>query len=374
VLDVRHALGLLLLVATAGCQTAGPPPAPTAAVAAPVNAAPANARAGAAVPTTALPPRLNPPQPVRVGVLGTLGNAGIYIGLERGYYHDLGLELEIETIADPNTIGTLVNTNQLDVAGFGVNANPFLAAARGLGIKIVADQGQLRPGVGQLGVLVRKDLVDTGQFRSFADLRGRTIARLSRCESTDPQIERVLERRGLTRDDIETAYLGFPETNVALANGAVDLTWQVEPLQTLAIERDIAVRFAGADEIYPYQQIAALYYSGDFAAHTEAARRFMIGYIHAVRDYNDAFYKGGPRGEIAQILAKHTAVKDLSLYDRMYAAGLDPDGHLNVQGIRDDVALFARLGCITGEVADVSQVVDESFVQYAVGILGPYAR
>ena len=37
-------------------------------------------------------------------------------------------------------------------------------------------------------------------------------------------------------------------------------------------------------------------------------------------------------------------------------------------------ALFGRLGCITGEVADVSQVVDEAFVNYAVGVLGPYAR
>ncbi len=373
-LYVRHALSLALLLATLGCQTAGPPPAPVSAVSAQASAVPADASGTAGIPAATLPPRLDPPQPVRVGVLGTIGNAGIYIGVERGYYRDLGLELEIETIPDPNTIGTLVNTNQLDVAGFGVNANPFLAAARGLGVKMVADQGQLRPGVGSLGVLVRKDLVDSGQFRSFADLRGRTIARLSRCESTDPQIERVLERGGLTRDDIETAYMGFPETNVALANGAIDLTWQTEPLQTLAIERGIATRFAGADEIYPYHQLAALYYSGDFAARSEAARRFMAGYIRAVRDYNDAFYKGGARGEVAQILAKHTAVKDLSLYDRMYPAGLDTDGRLNVQGIRDDIVLFARLGCITGEVADVSQVVDESFANYAVSILGPYAR
>jgi NitT/TauT family transport system substrate-binding protein len=309
-----------------------------------------------------------------VGVLGTIGNAGVYIGLERGYYQELGLEPVVETIPDPNTIATLINTSRLDVAGNGVNANPFLASARGLGVKMVADQGQLRPGVGGLAVLVRKSLVDSGEFISFADLRGRTIAQLSRCDSTDPQIERVLARGGLTRDDIEIARMGFPEANVALANGAIDLTWQAEPLQTVAIESGIALRFAGADEIYPYHQLAALYYSGEFAARTEAARRFMIGYIRSVRDYNDAFYGEGPRREIAQILAKHTTVKDLSLYDRMYPAGLDSDGRLNVQGIRDDLALFARLGCITEEVADVNQVVDESFVQYAVEVLGRSAQ
>ncbi len=67
-------------------------------------------------------------------------------------------------------------------------------------------------------------------------------------------------------------------------------------------------------------------------------------------------------------------MKDVSLYDKLVPAGLDPDGRLNVQGIRDDLALFERLGCTTGEVADVSQVVDESFVNYALSVLGPYAR
>src|SRR3712207_7225457 len=42
------------------------------------------------------------------------------------------------------------------------------------------------------------------------------------------------------------------------------------------------------------------------------------------------------------------------------------------QSIRDDLGTFARLGCITGEVADVNRVVDESFVQHAVSVLGPY--
>ena len=80
------------------------------------------------------------------------------------------------------------------------------------------------------------------------------------------------------------------------------------------------------------------------------------------------------REEAAQILAKHTTVKDLSLYDRIVAAGLDPDGRLNVQGVRDDLALFGRQGCLTGDVADVSRVVDESFTTYAASVLGPYQR
>jgi NitT/TauT family transport system substrate-binding protein len=98
----------------------------------------------------------------------------------------------------------------------------------------------------------------------------------------------------------------------------------------------------------------------------------MIAYVRALRDYNNAFAKERGRAEVAQTLAKHTTVKDLALYDKMIPAGLDPDGRLNVQSIRDDLDTFGRLGCIISELADVGRVVDESFVQHAVSILGPY--
>jgi NitT/TauT family transport system substrate-binding protein len=166
----------------------------------------------------------------------------------------------------------------------------------------------------------------------------------------------------------------FPDVTAALANRAVDVGWQLEPLITLAVERGIATQFVTADEIYPNQQIATLFYSPDFAARTDAAQRFMVGYVRALRDYNDAFAKNQGRPEIAQILAKHTTVKDVTLYDKITPAGLDPDGRMNVPGIRDDLALFTRLGCVTGDLADVGRVVDESFVNYAASVLPPYAR
>ena len=356
-------LGVALLVTVLGFQTVGPPTAP-------------EARAGTLTNSRSaqMPEPLSPPLSVRVGLLASVSDSGVYIGLERGYYRELGLDLNVETVPDPNTIVTLTSANQLDVGGSGVTANPFQAATRGIPVKLVADKGQQRTGFGYYPLIVRQALYDSGQLRTFADLRGRQVGKLSRCDSQDPQLERALERGGLTRDDVELRYMSFPDMNAALANGALDATWQVEPLATLAEASGIAHRLAGGDEIYPNQQLAALYYGPDFAARTDAAQRFMIAYVRSLRDYNDAFVRNVGRPEVAQILAQHTTVKDLALYDRIVPAGLDPDGRLNVQGIRDDVALFVRLGCITGDAPDVSRVVDESFVNYALSVLGPYAR
>jgi ABC-type nitrate/sulfonate/bicarbonate transport system substrate-binding protein len=367
-----------LLVLLVGCQSASPPASipPTQPARPAVTTVPPSAPSAATLASpaaSAMPAPLSPPVAVHVGVLSSISDSGIYIGVAKGYYRELGLDVQVDTISDPNTIGTLVNTNQLDVGGYGVNTNPFLAAARGIGVKMVADKATLRPGFeGFVALVARKELLDSGQIRTWADLRGRKLAKLAPCDSNEPNVEKALERGGLTRDDVEIVYMAFPDMVPALANGAVDAAVLLEPFIAVAKERGIAGPIPGTDELYPNQQVATLYYSPDFAQRTEAARRFMIGYLRAVRDYNDAFTKGVGRAEVVQILAQNTPVKDVALYDKLVPAGLDPDGRLNVAGIRDDVALWTRIGCTQGEVADVRQVIDESFAQYAVGVLGPY--
>jgi ABC-type nitrate/sulfonate/bicarbonate transport system substrate-binding protein len=367
-----------LLVLLVGCQSASPPASipPTQPARPAVTTVPPSAPSAATLASpaaSAMPAPLSPPVAVHVGVLSSISDSGIYIGVAKGYYRELGLDVQVDTISDPNTIGTLVNTNQLDVGGYGVNTNPFLAAARGIGVKMVADKATLRPGFeGFVALVARKELLDSGQIRTWADLRGRKLAKLAPCDSNEPNVEKALERGGLTRDDVEIVYMAFPDMVPALANGAVDAAVLLEPFIAVAKERGIAGPIPGTDELYPNQQVATLYYSPDFAQRTEAARRFMIGYLRAVRDYNDAFTKGVGRAEVVQILAQNTPVKDVALYDKLVPAGPDPDGRLNVAGIRDDVALWTRIGCTQGEVADVRQVIDESFAQYAVGVLGPY--
>ena len=74
-----------------------------------------------------------------------------------------------------------------------------------------------------------------------------------------------------------------------------------------------------------------------------------------------------------QILTRHTVVKDPKDYDLMRPAGLDPDGQLVLQSIRDDLAYYERVGLVRERI-DLSRVIDTSFQEYAVQQLGPYAR
>ncbi|HEY7064171.1 MAG TPA: hypothetical protein VII06_22010 [Chloroflexota bacterium] len=63
------------------------------------------------------------------------------------------------------------------------------------------------------------------------------------------------------------------------------------------------MRWKGADELLPYyQQDGVLMYGSRFIAETpEAARRWMVGYIRALREYYDAV--PGPVHAVATDLA-----------------------------------------------------------------------
>ena len=142
--------------------------------------------------------------------------------------------------------------------------------------------------------------------------------------------------------------------NAALANSAVDFAWQIEPLTTLAGgARDRQPRSSTATRSTRTSRSPRCSTRPTSPRAPTPPSASWSPTCAPLRDYNDAFGEGIGRADVAQILAKHTTVKDLALYDRLIPAGLDPDGRLNVAGIRDDLALYGRLGCITRRVADV---------------------
>ena len=76
---------------------------------------------------------------------------------------------------------------------------------------------------------------------------------------------------------------------------------------------------------------------------------------------------------MAQILAKYSVIKDEPTLRSMIVHGTDPDGKLNIDSLKKDLAFFKEQGDVTGKVT-VEQVVDESITQAAVKELGPAKR
>jgi NitT/TauT family transport system substrate-binding protein len=245
---------------------------------------------------------------------------------------------------------------------------------RGINVKGVVDKGSFPPGFGSTALMVRKDLADGGAIRDYPDLRGRTIATPAVGSTAHMMVMKALERGGLRHTDVEHVNVPFPDQLQALANRNIEVGATVEPFITFGSEQGIAVRWRGADEVYPGQQGAMLMYGPNLLQNQpDVGRAFMVAYLRGVRDYNDATRKGMNRPEIFAMLAKHLTVKDVALWERMVPTGLNPDGRIHVETIREDIERWIDLGMLKPEDRiDPNQVIDHTFVDYAVSRLGPY--
>lgn len=314
--------------------------------------------------------------PVKVGTTNVITDVGFFIADKKGYFRDEGLAVSFTTFNSAAKMIAPLGVGQLDVGGGTVAAGLYNAVGRGIDVKVVADKGSIRPGYGFSALMVRKDLVDSGKYKSFKDLKGLTIAIGASGTGTAAALNEALKKGGLKYSDANVVDLGFPQHMVAFSNKAIDASITNEPTVTLAVKAGVAVRVAGNDIVSPGQQTAVVLYSGEFIKNSpDIGKRFMRAYLKGVRDYNDGLKNGKIAGknadEVLSILTEYTEIKDKDLYRSIVPSYSNPDGRVNVDSLKRDYAFFKSQKLISGS-ATVDQVVDNSFVDAVVRELGPY--
>jgi NitT/TauT family transport system substrate-binding protein len=312
---------------------------------------------------------------VKVGHNGVVSDAPFHIAIDQGLFAKQNIKVEFVSFsAGPAMIAPL-GTGEIDVGGGAMSAGLFNAVARGINIKAVADKGSTPPGYEYFPIVVRKDLIDSGKIKTFADFKGLKVAEGGKGGAQGAALNAALMKGGLTYNDVKHVFMAYPQHVVALTNGAVDFAVTAEPIATLAVKSGKVVKFHDLS-YYPNQQAAALLYSGEFITkRPEVAKRFMIAYVQAVRFYNGALKNGGFNGKnadkVIKILSENTKIKDQALYREMVPNGVNPDARLNVASLRKDYEFYKEQGYIEKPI-DVSKAIDTSFVEQAVKALGPY--
>jgi len=87
--------------------------------------------------------------------------------------------------------------------------------------------------------------------RDYSDLRGLRFALPSQSAGLAAEYHRVLEQGGLSEADLDLKLLSFPDSALAIANGAIDASMLTEPFIARLVQSGAAVRWKGAEEIYP---------------------------------------------------------------------------------------------------------------------------
>jgi NitT/TauT family transport system substrate-binding protein len=313
---------------------------------------------------------------LRIGITGTGSDIAFLLADSKGFFAEEGIEHEFIPFASATQMVAPLSTGELDIGAGAPGAGLYNATMRNIGIKIVADKGSMSKGHGYLSLVVRKDLVDAGKVKSLADLKGLKIGDLSRHGSGDVTLNEIMKKGGLKFGDVDTFYMGSAQLSVAMTNKALDATLITEPNLSILVASGQAVLFARSDEIYPNQQLAVVLFSENLIKNKkDIAQRFTNAYAKAARVYNDALQEGrltGPGSdEIINLLVARTGVKDPALYRSMITPGINPDCHVNKDGLRKDFVFYRQMGWVeSGENPD--SAIDDSFCANAIAKLGPY--
>src|SRR5712692_408972 len=313
--------------AAANCAPATQPAAP------PPAAAPAQPPAA-----PAQPPAVSPTAPavareldvVRQGNVGTAFSTAV--ARERGYFREVGIDLQDEAFASGAQMTPLLAAGQLDVGTTSIQSAFFNAVSRGAEQRMVVDKGHQEKGIPTTVLVVRQDLVPASGTLPLAEIQGRSIAL-----ATEPKqggqgflVVRMLASVGLTLDDVDWKILPYRDMPDLLANRSVDGAVLVEPFYTLSAQRLPLAVWQNVADYYDGQQTAAYVFGERFMdERRDVARRWMVANVRGLRDYNDWKKRGQPADDLAEILGRASGLSP-DVVTRVTWERMNPDGYLNL--------------------------------------------
>jgi NitT/TauT family transport system substrate-binding protein len=314
-----------------------------------------------------------PARPVKLGVLKLTSSAVLFLGVERGYFKEFGIEPELVYFQAAQPIAVALASGDIDVGATGLTAGLYNIVAGGVRIWIVADKGREWPDHNLTALVVRKDLHDTG-VRTMRELKGRRIGITQIGSTFHYNIGRYLEKEGMAPGDVELVPLqGLPALNDALAARRVDAVATAEPFVSRLESAGTGVTIVRTGDTFPWQ-IATVMYSDRFARDRAAAVAFMRGYVKSSRAYFDAVLaaKSGPAyDEVVTLTARYTGASP-ELIRRGFPYQ-DRDGRLMPGDVGRQTAWWHAQKLIKAPLAE-KEVVDESFLREALEGLNAAGR
>src|SRR5262245_65268994 len=215
-------------------------------------------------------------QTVRVGSVRSLAQLATTIAVEKGYFREAGIKIELTELDTSTDSLAVVAQNRLQVVGAGLSAAYFNAVEKNLPVTVAFDRVS-----SPLGhkLLVRTDLKD--QIKSVAQLKGRPLASNSRGSITNYEIGKILKTVGLGFKDVDLKFIPFGQVAVAFANKAIDAAFVIPPFVAQIVERGLAVVAADpGDFVTPHPMTSAdAFINTDWPPVTDAlVKHYFVGY------------------------------------------------------------------------------------------------
>jgi NitT/TauT family transport system substrate-binding protein len=307
---------------------------------------------------------------VRVGALKLTSSAPLFVGVEKGFFKEFGIEPELVFFQAAAPIATALAAGQLDVGATGLTAALYNIVLGGEKLWIVADKGREWPGYPLTAIVVQTELWEGG-LRGMAGLKGKRIGITQLGSTFHYHLGNVLAKEGLSLGDVKLVPLqAMPAAMEALKGKQVDAVMLPQPFPGTAEAQGFGKILAWGGDLFPWQ-IATVFYSRKFAGDRSRALNFMKGYVKSARYYFDAVLvqkdgrlaPGSQYDDVVTITAKHTGARPEII--RVGFPYQDRNGRLLVDDIGKQIDWWVKNGFMKSALP-VREVVDTSFLEAAI--------
>ncbi len=175
---------------------------------------------------------------VKIANLPVIQGLPLYVAVDKGYFAEAGIEVEIVKFEAPNQIIDAIMTGQVDFTSpSGALGITGIADFKNPGkLKVYAVAGGTKGNSGANLIIPNESTLST-----LADLKGKKLGILAGTIQWKTIAREILEKNGLNMDSDLTIVELAPSVQVeALASGQVDALLALEPIPTIATNKSTA--------------------------------------------------------------------------------------------------------------------------------------
>jgi NitT/TauT family transport system substrate-binding protein len=306
---------------------------------------------------------------IKVGLTRTMIVGATNTAIEKGYFKEAGLDVEVNYLDGSASFVVLMARNELQIVEGGVSASFFNGVKQGLPVRIAMDN--VSTPVGHWMVL-RADLKD--KIKTIADFKGHILGINAPTSISLYEAAKVLESAGVSLKDVTVKTVGFPQMVAAFETKAVDAFPMPSPWSTEIPAMGLGVQWVNIDDVVtpkPFVLSVVMYNTEWAAQNPKVAQGFFTALLRGGRDYCDAYHGGPNRSEIADRIVRSGVGRDVKALETYNWGARSVDGKANAASLDDIQKWYVEQGALP-EAQPMDKVLDTKFADAANKALGPF--
>ena len=323
--------------------------------------------AGAMAAGTLPAPAIAANNKIRVGALRFTSHSGSFVAVERGYFADAGLDVELKFFQAAQPMAVAIASGDIDYAVTAISGGLISLAQKGA-IKVIGGALSEEEGIDGQQILVSDAAFKAGVTHP-SKLDGRSYGMTQTGSSFHYVGSQIAATEGITLSFRPLQKVGA--VIGALKSGQID-AWSIVPHIAKPLARSGKVHIVGAVQDYvPNYQITTVFTSARNAANERAlTESFLAGFTRGVDDYTAAMIdrSGGEDGVNAMVHLIHKYV--YADRPREKAAPsiingtmrLNKDAALNFSSVQHQLDWFKSEGLVDASIS-MDDLVDQSYVR-----------